>query len=370
MTFTGVFVDDEDEEYADQLTTLGQLDIEFLPVDEVTALATAIIARSGQFAALDYRLDESVANLRADQTFKGSALAQHLRDKAIEVPATDLALVLVSAEANVRTLYRPDKTAHDLFDRVYIKEEINAQRARIRREVLSLATAYETLRKSALPYDLAALTKAQDGDREVLDSQDIRLKVQEAKAPHLLVRAVFALLIDRTGPLMDLDDVCALFGLDRSFGAVLEPHLAGGRYEGLFGDAWPRWWTNRIETLGQEVFKRRPTGLRASDRAAILSEAFGVALKPAVSPWTRSPHELIAVACACCRRGVEIAHTVAIFEAALPKVLARRRICWDCVQTDAHLAASPPLIIDEIDESLAQEVRVMARPAAPNEAGA
>lgn len=368
MTFTGVFVDDEDEEYADQLTTPGQLDIEFLPVDEVTALATAIIARNGQFAGLDYRLDESATNLRADQTFKGSALAQHLRDKAIEVPATDLALVLVSAEANVRTLYRPDKTAHDLFDRVYVKEEINAQRARIRGEVLSLAAAYDKLRTSTLPYDLAALAAAEDSDREVLDSQDIRLKVQEAKAPHLLVRTVFALLIDRTGPLMDLDDISALFGLDRGSGAVLEAHLAAGRYEGLFGDAWPRWWTNRIETLGQEVFKRRPTGLRASDRAAILSEAFGADLKPAVSPWTRSPHELIAVACACCRRGVEIAHTVAVFEPALPKILARRRICWDCVQTDAYQTASPTLIIDEIDESLAKEVRGMARPAAPDEA--
>lgn len=369
MTLTGVFVDDEDEAYADQLSTPGRLEIAFLPVEEVTALATAIIARNGQFAGLDYRLDESVTHLRADQTFKGSALAQHLRDKAIEVPATDLALVLVSAEANVRILYRPDKTAHDLFDRVYVKEEINAQRERIRAEVVSLAAAYETLRNTPLPYDLAALAKAQGGDRDVLDSQDIRLKVQEAKAPHLLVRAVFTLLIDRTGPLMDLDDVCALFGIDRGCGPVLEPHLAGCRYEGVFGDAWPRWWTNRIEALAQEVYKRRPTGLRASDRAVILSEAFGAALKPAASPWTGSSHELIAVACACCRRGTEIAHTVAVFETALPKILARRRICWDCVQTDAHQAVSPPLIIDEIDEGLGQEIRGMPRPAAPREAG-
>lgn len=370
MTFTGVFVDDEDDEYADQLTTPGQLEIEFLPVDEVMALATAIIAKNGQFAGLDYRLDESVARLRADQTFKGSALAQHLRDKAIEAPSTDLALVLVSAEANVRTLYRPDKTAHDLFDRVYIKEEINAHRARIRAEVLSLAAAYETLRRRAPPYDLAALTVAQDGDRDVLDCQDIRLKVQDAKAPHLLVRAVFSLLIDRTGLLLDVDDVCALFGVDRGCSADLEAHLTHARYEGLFGDAWPRWWTNRIETLSQGIFKRRPTGLRASDRAAILSKNFGVTLKPASSPWTRSPHELIALACACCRRGVEIAHTVAVFEPALPKVLARRRICWDCVQTDSYQGVWPPLIIDEIDESLVKEVRIMARPHAPDEAGA
>lgn len=370
MTFTGVFVDDEDEEYADQLATPGELEIEFLQVDEVTALATAIIAKNGQFAGIDYRLDASVGHLHANQTFKGSALAQHLRDKAIEAPVIDLALVLVSAEANIRMLYQPDKTAHDLFDRVYVKEDINARRTQIRAEVLSLAAAYEKLRRRALPYDLAALTKARENDRDVLDGQDIRLKVQDVKAPHLLVRVIFALLIDRTGPLLDIDDVCALFGVDRGCSAVLEAHLTDCRYEGLFGDAWPRWWTNRIETLGQNVFRCRPTGLRASDRAALLSETFAVELKPATSPWTRSPHELIAVACACCRRGVEIAHTVAIFEPALPKVLARRRICWDCVQTDAYLAVSPPLIIDEIDESLAGEVKFMTRTDAPDEAGA
>lgn len=362
MSYTGVFVDDEDEEYADQLATPGTLDVEFLPVDEVMTLAATIISRHCQFVGLDYRLDESPAQLRPDQAFKGSALAQHLRDKSIETPASDMALVLVSAENKVRTLYRPDKTAHDLFDRVYIKEEINADRARIRREVISLAGAYDVLRSSPIPYDLAALTKAQDGDREIIASQDFRLKVEDAKAPHLMVRAILAMLIDRTGPLMEIDDVCAFLGVDRADGPKLEAPLRVARYEGLLGDAWSRWWTGRIEDLAQGIFKRRVTGVRASDRAKTLSETFGVDLAPARSPWTGSPHELIAVACACCRRGVEIAHTVAVFEPALPKILARRRICWDCVQTDAYQNKSPPLIIDEIDESLAQEVRTMARP--------
>jgi hypothetical protein len=369
MSYTGVFVDDEDEEYADQLATPGALEIEFMPVEEVMTLAAKIASKNCQFVGLDYRLDESATHLRPDQTFKGSALAQHLRDKAIETPASDMAIVLVSAESKVRTLYRPDKTAHDLFDRVYIKEEINADRARIRREVLSLASAYGTLRSTAIPYDLAALTKAEDRDREVIASQELRVRVEDAKAPHLLVRTILAMLIDRTGPLMDIDDVCAFFGVDRASGPALEPPLEATRYDGLFGETWARWWTGRIEDLGQEIFKRRLTGVRASDRARILSAAFGAELIAARSPWTGSPHELIAVACACCRRGVEIAHTVAVFEPALPKVLTRRRICWDCVQTDAYRDKSPPLIIDEIDESLAEEIRTMARPSPPEEVG-
>jgi hypothetical protein len=363
MTYTGFFVDDEDEEYAEQLSTGGALEVRFLPVDEIMVLAAEIAKAKVQLVALDYRLDETAAKLTVDRTFKGSALAQHLRDKAVEEPTSDMALILVSAESKVRTLYRPDKTAHDLFDRVYIKEEINADRARSRAEVLSLAEAYDKLRAVQLPYDLVELTRAKGEDADVIGVQEFRLKVEEAKAPHHLVRSIFAMLIDHSGPLLDRDDLCAFLGVARVDGTKIEPLLSETRYQGIFGETWPRWWTHRVETWALGVFKRRPTGLPAFDRAKIFREELDCDVAPAISPWTKSPNELVAIACACCRHGVEIAHTVAVFEPALPKVSARRRICWDCVQTDRYFGRSPPLIVDDVDSSLAEEVKKMARPA-------
>ncbi len=171
MTYQGIFVDDQDDVFAEQLSTHGRLEIEFLAVQEPTALARTIREKRPMLVALDYRLDENPTGLPADQTFKGSALAQHLRDASIEAPDADFALVLVSAEAKVRTLFRPDQTAHDLFDRVYVKEHINNHRTRVRQELLSLCSAYEHLRQKNGQYDLAELTSAEPDDRPAIDIQ-------------------------------------------------------------------------------------------------------------------------------------------------------------------------------------------------------
>ncbi|PWN56034.1 hypothetical protein [Abyssibacter profundi] len=364
MTYHGVFVDDEDDVFAEQLSTHGQLEIEFLAVQEPTALARAIRDKQPMLVALDYRLDEAPAGLPADQTFKGSALAQHLRDASIEAPERDFAIVLVSAEDKIRTLFQPDQTAHDLFDRVYVKDQINDQRRTVRRELLSLCAAYDCLRHKQGHYDLAELMSAEPDDRHAIDIQALTLHLAEAKAPHLAVKLILNKLIDRPGPLLDLDDVCAHLGVSLESGLklaeVLESHRAN--YRGLFGDAWPRWWSHRVEAFALEVFSTRATGLAASERARLLTERFGSRFEAAISPWSGSEDELVAIACASCRRGIEMRHSVAAFEADLPRFARRRRICWDCVQTDRYLQAAPALVIDEIDASLAHEVRGRARP--------
>ena len=127
MTYKGIFVDDQELVYAETLSTPEHLEFKPQDVEEVAVLARKIVSESPIIVAVDYRLDEAPVGLQADQTYKGSALAQHLRDASIEHPDQDFALVLVSAENKIKTLYRPDKTAHDLFDRVYVKEDINNQ---------------------------------------------------------------------------------------------------------------------------------------------------------------------------------------------------------------------------------------------------
>lgn len=363
MTYHGIFVDDQDNVFAEQLSTHGRLEMEFMAVKEPAALARAIRNKQPMLAALDYRLDEAPGDLSADQTFKGSALAQHLRDSSIEEPDHDFALVLVSAEAKIRALFRPDQTAHDLFDRVYVKEEINAQRSKIRQELLSLCTAYDQLRQKNGRYDLAELMLAEPEDRPAIDIQALTLRLADAKAPHLVVKLLLSQLIDQPGPLVDLDDVCAYLGVSRGSGSkvaeVLQQHRVN--YRGLFGDAWPRWWNHRVEAFAQEVFTTRATGLPASERTRLLTERFGAGFEVAVSPWSGSSDELIAMACASCRRGMEMRHSVAAFEAYLPRFAKRRRICWDCVQTDQYQHVKPALVIDEIDASLADEVRARPR---------
>lgn len=364
MTYHGVFVDDQDNVFAEQLSTRGRLEIEFLAVQEPTALARAIRDKQPMLVALDYRLDEAPDGIPADQTFKGSALAQHLRDASIEAPERDFAIVLVSAEDKIRTLYQPDQTAHDLFDRVYVKDHINDQRPRVRQELLSLCAAYDHLRHKSGQYDLAELMSAEPDDQPAINIQELTLHLAAAKAPHIVVKHFLNKLIDRPGPLIDMSDVCAHLGVSQSSGEkvaeALRPYRAN--YRGLFCDAWPRWWSHRVEAFAQEVFATRATGLPASERTRLLAERFGPGFEAALSPWSGSADELVAMACASCRRGTEMKYSVAAFEAYLPKFAKRRRICWDCVQTDRYQDVSPVLVIDDIDASLADEVRVKARP--------
>lgn len=358
MTYKGIFVDDQELVYAETLSTPEHLEFHPWDVEEVAVLARKIVSESPIIVAIDYRLDEAPAVLQADQTYKGSALAQHLRDASIEHPDQDFALVLVSAENKIKTLYRPDKTAHDLFDRVYVKEDINNQRATIRHELLSLCKGYEKLRAAGSKYDIINLMAGTDDDRPHVGAQEIRTRLAEAAAPHVAARILFN-LIDHPGPLLTTEYACAYLGInlvDRQAATKLM-RGEGIAYEGVFGDAWPRWWAHRLESWAQRIFNRRATGLPASERARMLSESTGKTFEPARSPWNESPNELISFACASCGRGTELRHSVAAFEPSQPRYMARRRICWDCVQKDQYETVEPPLSIDDTDKDLAEQVK-------------
>lgn len=360
--FKGIFIDDQELVYAETLSSSRVLEFAVREVSEVAALARKIIDEGPAIVAVDYRLDEAPAGLKADQTYKGSALAQHLRDACIETPNADFALVLVSAESKIKALYRPDKTAHDLFDRVYVKEDINKNRAHIRRELVCLCAGYEKLRAAAGNYQIETLMAATEADRPYVDIQEIRTKLGDAVAPHVAARTLFG-LIDHAGPLLDTASASAYLGIDPGDGQIVYSVLekAGIAYEGIFSEAWPRWWANRLETWANGIFGRRATGIAALTRAQLLSEYSGQKFEPAKSPWNASPAELISFACACCRRGAELRHSVSAFEAAPARYKVRRRICWDCVQTDKYEAIEPPLIIDDADLDLAQKVKVLPR---------
>jgi len=361
MTYRGIFIDDEDDIYADLLSSGPDLKIVFVPVTEVSGLAQTISQSGPDVVAIDYRLDEVVGAVPAGQLYKGSALAQHIRDIAVEFPDRDCALVLISAEAKVRALFDPDKTAHDLFDKVYLKEDVRASRDRVIFELSGLCQAYIDAKRSARPYNLSTLMCAKEADLPNIDFQELRRGTEGAAAPHILVRLFLRTLIDRSGPLIDHHEVAARLGLDSISALCIQRllHESEAQYSGFLSAPWPRWWSHRIDAFAATLFGRRATGLTATERAMRLSELTGEQLQAARSPWNRSSDELIAFACASCRRGTELKHSLAAYDGALPKYVSRRRVCWDCVQTDAYEIAG--LSIDDADNVLAASVRRMER---------
>ena len=366
MSKTGIFVDDKEPIYARLLTRPGVVTFDHIPIEtDLASLANQILEREPSVVALDYRLDEEVGGLDQDKTYKASALAQHLRDKAVAMPAKDFPIVLVSAEGKIRNLFDPDRTAHDLFDKVFVKEQIRVDGVRAQNELVSLADAYASLTQQQ-SYSLETFLAVLDEDRVFTDLQELKTSVETASAPHQVVGFLLKQLFNKPGLLLDDDDTAARLGItSRSFAGVREGLVAAGLvYSGQLADGWPRWWAHRIEAWLTDVLGTRPITLTARERTERLGAALDHPLEAATSPWTGGTDEKTSFACASCRRGAEVKHSVAAYEGTVPRYRIARRICWDCVQTYRYRAEQPPLRIDEIDEDVAESVRTMDKPAA------
>ncbi len=357
MTMTGVFVDDQDKNFAAMISTRGELEFGYLPIDTLTRLAGQVLAAAPLVVALDYRLDEEFDGIDPADAYKGSALAQHLRDASISEPSRDFGIVLVSAEMKIRQVFAPDRTAHDLFDRVYSKERIETARPEVRRELVALGDAYQALRAPPGQFDPGTILAIDPDEADTVLSQELMHPIETAAAPHIVVRTLLRTVILQPGLLGDDADAAAILGVAPSCMEALAPELKEARlaYEGLLSGGWRRWWSHRLEAWAEEAYGARPTSLPASERVARLQKRTAVTLAPALSPWNHSPDELVALACGSCRRPVEMRHTVAAFEPRLPRYAVRRRICWDCVQKDSYGHAD--LQIDESDADLIDVIK-------------
>jgi hypothetical protein len=82
-------------------------------------------------------------------------------------------------------------------------------------------------------------------------------------------------------------------------------------------------------------------------------------IEAATSTWNKSPNEKFAFSCASCRRPSEVRHSVSVFDPGAPRYSQRRRICWDCVQTERYREFR--LVVDEVDEIIARDVLKKSR---------
>lgn len=357
MTMTGIFIDDQDQSAAAMMSTRGSLDFAFVPIAPLTRIATQVVAADPLVVALDYRLDEDLDSIDPSDAYKGSALAQHLRDLSIDQPKADFGIVLVSAEINIQRIFSPDRTAHDLFDRVYSKEHIERDRDAVRRELVALGGAYRALRAMVPEFDAGSILGLEPDEAAQLLTQELRLPIATAAAPHIVVRSLLRTIVLQPGLLCDDHDAAAVLGIQPAGLPELERGLreVGVAYTGLLSDGWGRWWTHRLEAYAEATFGTRPTSLSSDARTALMRERFGIDVAAAPSPWNGSTDELIALACGSCRRPVEMRHTVAAFDPGLPRYASRRRICWDCIQKDTFIHHG--MLVDESDADLVPMIK-------------
>lgn len=367
MPNKGFFVDDIDVIYAKLLSTTGEqgLNLIHLAVGDPVELANKIFSGKPDIVAVDFRLDENLTLISSDKTYKGSVLAQLLRDKSVADFTNDFPIVLVTSEEKMRNIYRPDKTAHDLFDRVYTKERAISTNYKkiIRKELLALCDGYHTLRDVFTNNkDRLTIFSLPDEERSVVDHQELRTVICESSAPHHVAGFVLREIIDRNGILLSDNEVAARLGVseveaDKFAQTLIDEDII---YKGIFHSGWRRWWAHRFDFWAETLFGSRPTHLTGIERVQLLKEKTGLDLKPARSTWfKRSSDERFAFACASCGKPAEVRHSLEAFDPRVPIFSQPRRICWDCIQTGKY--EEMLLKVNDVDFDLIKRVKESRR---------
>lgn len=364
MAFKGYFIDDtpEDAVYARILSSSirNGLQLKYLEVSEATKLTNELFQDTTDIVLLDFRLDENPDMIPAESAYKGSGLAQLLRDKSISDPLKDFPIVLISAEDNFNNFYRPDRTAHDLFDKAYGKEYATSAQAAIQNHLVSLCEGYKLL-KEVWHNDRMIIFTNNDEDRQAFDQQDITLSINDAAAPHIAARAIMKNLIARDGILISTTEALARLGIDSSGKEDLEKLLnqSNIRYQGIFSSGWTRWLSHRFDAWAEEILGRRPGSLTGTQKSEILNKNTGLNFRPAISTWSGSSDEKFIFSCASCEKPTEVRHSLAAYDHTCPRHGQRRRICWDCIQTEKY--TKKHLLIDEADQDLVEKIKLQER---------
>ena len=359
-----IFIDDEKgaDVFAALLSAPGPkgLQVKFeQPNLHLAELAKKVLSARPDLVLLDYRLDQNPSENANANLYKAGPLAQQLRDHSIESPQDDVPIVLLSNEDNIKRLYVPDETAHDLFDAKYSKQRVQAQPEAVRGELLAIIEAYSRAKKvlSAGEKRLLPLLALHEDERAYVEHQALE-KINKLTAPHLIIGQLFYHLIHRNGLLLNDESVLARLGVspdspDRD--GLFQALSKGIQYSGALGNGWRRWWAHRLlKVLRDDQGAPDFFSWGAEKRVNFLNKVFKLKLAPAKSRWTGRTDALVTVSCASCRRPTELAVTVSAYDPYPHAFGEKRRICYSCLATGEYEAHE--LRVDEKDEFVHQQI--------------
>lgn len=362
-----IFVDDREEEFKilDNLKggNGGNIEIKsLLPKQSLTETANEILGLKPDLLILDFRLDEKALEPNIFANYKASPLAQHLRDFAVENIRNDFPIFALSNENKIRKFYTPNKTAHDLFDRIYLKKDILNSPDPIRREFISYMEAFKVIIEHFGEDDMfIRLLRIEENESGFIDNQFFR-EICQLKAPHLIARNIFPLLIERAWLLLDIDNLIALLGINpkckdgEDFFKLLDVlNQKNNKYDGIFGSGFERWWVNRVKCSFEEICSETSGDLTARERVDCLNENLRINLKPAISRWKNSSNTYVSFACNSCKNPTEEEFSVAAYDPTHHDFPGKKRICWKCVQTGEYEERN--LLIDEGDLFIAEKIK-------------
>ncbi|MEO1965679.1 hypothetical protein [Hyphomonas sp.] len=371
----GVFIDDQDDQRDIISRLLEKSGIDFssrVAPTKISEIRARILDLNPDIIVMDYRLDE-VHQDGYDGDFRAGGLAQNLREAFLEYPEKDAPIVLLSTESNIRTLFQPDRTAHDLFDQWFLKDQVQdpdeAKREHVFRTLRGLITAYRSIKSLRTELNgenaVRLLLGLSESEVKVVQTDGLKpLLVNasgELEATHHVARQLLKQLILRPGILLDEASMRSRLGLseDDDAGFMRLSEKAGFNsfiYEGVFSDGWIRYWRHRFNRWAGETFVEPLSGLTGGQRIKLINDHFDIEVQPAVSRWSETSEEYFAVACRVCNYPTEIRHSVAVFDPR-PSVFADRgRVCFDCVDLEREMARRE-IRVEESEEETVRKIQ-------------
>ena len=143
-----------------------------------------------------------------------------------------------------------------LFNQIYTESDIVLNSSKVKRQLISLAQGYKVINAQKTIKSILQISKSE------FENLDIRFQAEFdslLKSPsHEIARFILREVIEFQGILIDENVLAARLGVDISKSDIdwndLKKELESCKYNGVFGDAWERWWWFKIANWWNDNF--------------------------------------------------------------------------------------------------------------------
>lgn len=210
--------------------------------------------------------------------YQAPPLAQVVRTLATEKQIADIPIILCSTDDRIRDSFKRDFTSHDLFDWIFLKNEIDSFTIV---KICDLIEGYRRITKE--PKDFTNLLHR---DYSRVDDRILSRFINEDNPPvHEISRVVFKDIVQPTGILINEEILAARLGIDsktsKDWNKLKDDIFIESKYEGVFSQGWSRWWSDGLIDQFTSLTGDHLPSLTAEDRVRLLNEKLGLELYPA-----------------------------------------------------------------------------------------
>lgn len=223
---------------------------------------------------LDLKLDEIPVSNGIHADFRGTSLAQQLRDYQKEGTFPAFPIILFSGEEKMKTSL--DATGLDLFDMFIDKGEMNVEvMTNLPNQLEELSNCYKLLNHKEDVVNMLRIVYPVD-ERFTNMLVDLQQDNSSAACVHLLLHE----FILKPGLLIDESLLAARLGVDAkkcgdAWASVLSL-FDKARYKGILGNGWKRWWMRGVNDIWRELSGGQYLQMMdANERVEVLKKILG-----------------------------------------------------------------------------------------------